>query len=159
MNPNAFKDWFFALFPLWFTGMWVGMCFVLSVIGGWRRLGTRYACPDPISGTTWQFRSAAMSSRPDAFFGFLRVSYGRCLKVIANENGLRLSIWFLFRLGHPPLFIPWSDILVSQERWFFFLKMVRFTFSQEPSVAMWIEIGLARKIQEAVGQNWFQEVS
>jgi hypothetical protein len=132
---------------------------MISVIGGWGRLATRYACPDPISGTTWRFRSAAMSSRPEAFFGFLRVSYGSCLKVIANEDGLRLSIWFPFRLGHQPLFIPWSDIVESQERCFFFFKRVRFTFFQEPCVAIWIDARLARKIQEAVGQDWFQEVS
>ncbi len=39
------------------------------------------------------------------------VSYSNILNVAVCDGGLRLSCSLLFRLGHPPLFIPWSEMI------------------------------------------------
>jgi len=159
MNLNIGPEWYTPLFILFFAGMWALVCGILSVWSGWRQLAIRYHCREQITGTSFGLQSAAMSLRPDAFFGLYRVSYGSGLRFIANEDGIRLSILFLFRVGHPPLFIPWSEILVSRERLFrFFPEYIRFTFSEEPPIAMWVRRRLAAKIQQVIGQDWFQEV-
>ena len=44
------------------------------------------------------------------------VSYGNCLFVTVNTQGLYLSIFFPFRFLSPPLFIPWSRVESIQER-------------------------------------------
>jgi hypothetical protein len=44
--------------------------------------------------------------------------YRNCLTFTANQQGLHVSIFFLFRSGHPPLWIPWSEITVHQETTF-----------------------------------------
>jgi len=87
------------------------------------------------------------------------VSYNGILKLTANEEGVGFSIFFPFRFGHPPLFIPWSDMQVSQVRRFIFFNRVRFTFPDEPAV--WIEITpkLAAKIQKAIACDWFADAS
>lgn len=151
MNPNALRDWAPALFPLFFAGMWVGILLMISAVGGWGRLASHYRRTESITGTTWRFKSMGMRL-------WMPANYGGCLFVIANDEGIGFSVLFLFRIGHPPLFIPWSDIEVIEERFFYVFKRVRLTFSEEPSVAMWLDTKLAKKIQAAVGQDWFAEV-
>lgn len=149
MNQNAPPAWFFATFPYWFGGLGAGICLLIATVGGWRRLAVHYRRTSLIAGTTYWFQSAAMRR-------WITASYGNCLVVTVNDEGIGLSIIFLWRLGHPPLFIPWPDILANQERWLFFFKRVRLSFSLEPSVRMWISTRLARKIQAAVGRDWFE---
>jgi hypothetical protein len=139
------------LFVFVFPIFWCLVLYVISIIGGWRQLARRFRQSIPVVGTTWRFQSAGIHQ-------YLESSYGSCLNVTANEDGIGLSVLILLRFGHPPLFMPWSEILVSQVRRLLFLKRVRLTFPEEPSV--WIEINarLATKIQVALGQQWFTEI-
>lgn len=141
-----------ALVILAFSFGWCSVLLVLSRIAGWRRLAERYPCSAPIAGRSWWFQSAGIRC-------YLEANYGNCLTVTVNDGGLGLAILFPFRIGHPPLFIPWSEVEVSEVKRLFFLRRVRLTFPEEPSI--WIEIstGLARKIQAAIGQDWFGPVA
>jgi hypothetical protein len=107
VNPNAPPDWLPAIFAVVFPIFWCAIMYWISFMGGWRQLATRYRSSSPISGTAWRFRSATLHHRMES-------NYGSCLKLTANEEGLGLSVFFPFRVGHPPLFIPWSEMLVSQ---------------------------------------------
>jgi hypothetical protein len=40
-------------------------------------------------------------------------SYGSCLIVGVDPTGIRLSILFPFRIGHPPLFLPWRALRID----------------------------------------------
>ena len=150
MNPNAPPAWLPAFFVVVFPIFWCLILYLISFIGGWRQLARRYRCSEPISGTVWRFQSAAMHS-------FTEANYGSRLKVIANEEGMGLAVFFPFRVAHPPLFIPWSEMLVNDTRRWIFFKRVRFTFPDQPS--LWFEISprLAAKIQKAIGLDWFAD--
>jgi hypothetical protein len=139
-----------AILAVGFPIFWCAIVYWISLVGGWRQLARRYRTSSPISGTTWRFRSAAMHNWSES-------SYNSCLKLTANEEGLGLSVFFPFRFGHPPLFIPWSDMLVSQVRRVIFFNRVRFTFPDQP--AIWIDITprLAAKIQKAIACDWFAD--
>ena len=88
------------LFPVGFALIWSGVIFLLAWISGWRRLARTY-------------RSATAPSG-QAIGGFWAmigpVSYRGVLTIRAAPAGLFLSVMVLFRLGHPPLLIPWSVI-------------------------------------------------
>ena len=43
--------------------------------------------------------------------------YNNVLTVGADSEGLFLVPFFLFRVGHPPLFVPWAEI--TAEGWQF----------------------------------------
>ena len=146
MNQNPPPVWF----PIAFAIGWCVILYGISVIGGWRHLAKRFRCSTPIIGTTWQLQSAGVRH-------YWYSNYGSCIKVIANEDGIGLSVLLPFRIGHPPMFIAWSEILVSQVKRFIFFKRVRLTFPKEPSI--WIEISpkLAEKIQQAICHEWFPE--
>lgn len=83
-----------------FVVLFVGMMAVSSLVGGWHRLGQRYATKRDVpylnlSGTT------------------VRVGlshYRRSVTVGADEDGLYLSAVFVLRPFHPPLLIPWAAL-------------------------------------------------
>jgi hypothetical protein len=90
--------------PLVFVGFWMGVCSLLALVAGWRGLASRYRVhtdPKPATQTT------------SGMVGL--VSYNGVLQVGASNAGLDLRVMVLFRAGHPPLRIPWTDIRVESE--------------------------------------------
>ncbi|MFZ6875877.1 hypothetical protein ACO0LF_27725 [Undibacterium sp. Di27W] len=86
----------------------------LSFLGGWASLATHFRATQAATGERFRFASGSMGSR------FFPVSYGSCLFVSVNEQGLHLSVFFLFRLFSPPLFLPWSQIEAIEKKRYFF---------------------------------------
>jgi hypothetical protein len=140
INPEQFQ----LLFIPTFIGMWIFIGLFLSFLGGWRELGQVYHADKKIEGHKWSWQS-----------GYTRfgVNYNHCLNIRANRNGIYIAISLPFRLGHPPLFIPWSDITIKRQKVLFF-KQICFTFAKVPSVSFRISERLADKISLAVGEAW-----
>ena len=44
--------------------------------------------------------------------------YSGVLRVHVQPDGLRLSVWALFRPGHPPVRIPWSEVASVERKTF-----------------------------------------
>lgn len=63
----------------------------------------------------------------------------------ADHTGLFVAVWPIFRICHPPLLVPWSEIQVSVEkrRW---LAVVLLTFARVPSARMRISFRLAERL-------------
>lgn len=74
-------------------------------------------------------------------------NFGNCLTIGANRDGLYLAVLFLFRVGMPPLFIPWSEITFRRERRWFMLR-IRFTLGNETQIPLWINQRLGDRILE-----------
>jgi hypothetical protein len=96
----------------------VGLCcfvlWILSVFAGWRSLAAVYAARTRPEGAVRYMQSAYIGS----------VVYTRCLTVRLCRAGIYLSVWPLFRVGHPPLLIPWSDLRQWRERKTLFMLLV-----------------------------------
>jgi hypothetical protein len=121
---------------------------VCSLVSGWSKLAKSYPCETYVVGTTWRWQSAKLRKG---------MNYNGCLTVTANAEGMRVSMWPLMRLGHPPLFFPWSDVSLSRQRDWFRSEYVRFTLAREPALPFVITGRLAKKIQEAIGPAWPEE--
>lgn len=122
---NIEPYYFLILFPLAFAGIWCMVCMILSAFGGWHSLSRQYHSSVPALGKTYRMQSAQ--------FGF--VNYRRCLSVSASKQGLAISVLPIFRVGHPPLFFPWSAIsspkvkkILWSERVEFHVGDVKITF-------------------------------
>lgn len=124
------------VFGIFFVIIWLGVVLLLSLLSGWSRLAKIYRSRDSFAGEQWHFVSGQLRNF---------VNYRNCLTVGANADGLYLSILFPFRAGHPPLFIPWSDITVSEEK-LFFAKVGRFTFRQAPDMKVTLLLDTAKKV-------------
>ena len=109
---SFFKDLqpheFFLLFAAVFVAFWCAICALIARLSGWATLAQRYRFSDTFHGRKWRFRSAIFGSSG---------SYGGVLTVGADSQGLYLAVMPLFRVGHPPLFIPWQDVgkIVSED--------------------------------------------
>ncbi len=93
----------------------VVLFWLIGRISGWSTLANIYRATGEFFGPTWKFQSGQFR---------WRMGYNHCLTFGANESGLFLSVFFLFRIGHPSLFIPWGDITVSLRKGFLSKEMM-----------------------------------
>lgn len=91
---------FVVVFPLMFGGV----ILLIAQLGGWAAMARRYRDPRPND-----VPPGAVSLNASGRLGLLG-SYNGVLIVIVAPDGLRLRAWGPFRLGHAPLFAPWSAV-------------------------------------------------
>lgn len=86
---------------------------LIGWLGGWARLAERYRT------TTPRPPGARLTS------GRMRwmTGYNGVLYVGWTDEGLHLSVFPLFRAGHPPLLVPWSDVEVVRRSSGLLIKM------------------------------------
>jgi hypothetical protein len=125
-------------------GVWIGTVVFVSRIGGWAALATVYGYSGELTGKYLRFQS-----------GRLRwgINYGNCLTVGVSPRGLYLAVLFFFRIGHPPLLIPWTDISVSEQkgRWFSYLEL---RFRRASSIPLQVSEQLGRWLTDRAGPAW-----
>ena len=115
--------------------LWMGIFWLLGRISGWARLAETYRAQLPTSGQHWSLQTAYMR-----FWSH----YGSCLTFAADPHGLGISIFLLFRVGHPPLFIPWNEISVRPVR-FLFIPYMELTFRNAP-----IPLRITRRLAQRI---------
>ncbi|NNB98912.1 hypothetical protein HJC10_18115 [Corallococcus exiguus] len=106
LSPHVMPWFFLALFPV----MFVIVSYVLASMGGWRRLARDYRLDKGGGFPCSSFTSGEVGG----------VEYRGCLTVGGDTRGLYLAVLLPFRLGHPPLCIPWADVRdrVHERRFF-----------------------------------------
>jgi len=90
-----------------FLPFWLGLLILISFFSGWIFLAEQYRYSGQEITQKKYFQGAAMR---------WWMGYNGCLTVGANREGVYMSVWLLFRSGHPPLFIPWEDVSVQSIR-------------------------------------------
>ncbi|MDB5267845.1 MAG: hypothetical protein JWP58_885 [Hymenobacter sp.] len=81
-----------------FVAFWCLIVKMLS-LAGWQRLA-QYQVPRPLEWPHTTLRLAKLGG----------IRYQNAIKAGAQADGLSLKSMFMFRIGHPPLLIPWSAI-------------------------------------------------
>ena len=119
--------------------LFVGVMLLAQYWSGWGTLSDVYASAGDFKARQrWSFLSAWMGVREgDTLLGVERplFSLRSCLNVDVSEAGLRLSVFPLFRLFHPPLFIPWDHISTDIHRGIV-SNWIEFRFREAPSVVL-----------------------
>jgi hypothetical protein len=103
---------FIVAFPFFFLGMWCAISLLLSRVGGWHRLARAFPARGRPQGTRFSVQSGKVGM----------VNYNNCLTIYVSPDGLYLSVWPVFRIGHPPLFVPWDDISNPRTRRFLWVR-------------------------------------
>jgi hypothetical protein len=133
-HPNS------AILLLFFVGVLSLVTVIIANVGGWRELATVYFSWDSFEGTRFYGQSARLRL----------VGYNNVLIVGVNAAGLQLAVFFPFRLAHPPLFIPWTDITAANTRaWF--RNCVELRFARVTDVPVLISRNLAERIASEAG--------
>ena len=107
------------LFPFFFVGMWCFVCFIISRFG-WSAWAEIYRCDRQLQGKSYSGRSGQFN-----FQG----CYNRALNVVLCEEGIGLSVMLPWRVGHPPLLLPWSKVVGVEEKNYFFFRILQITIS------------------------------
>jgi len=137
--------------PLWlpfallgFVALWICLVYLLALVSGWHHLARHFRAQEQPSGKT---RSAG----PFNTTIYLRKGnlYQNILRLTADDDALYLSVVFLFRTGHPPLRIPWSEITIAPARLWLSTK-VMVTLGTEEKIPMYISRSTAQKINLAL---------
>jgi hypothetical protein len=136
---NGFLDTPYG-FAIFFVTLWCVISFFISFLGGWHSLSRRFKKQSEPYGET---KSAGpLFYRVQMRF---RANYGNIIRLTAAEDALYLSILFFFRVGHPPLRIPWNEIQFGRAK-FLWLKFVVLTLGNEENIPMRISERMARKL-------------
>jgi hypothetical protein len=129
-----------VLFVASFAVIWTLVVALIAVLGGWWRLAGSYRATQPFVGPKWSWQTG--------WFGWAR--YRGVLTVGADSTGLSLEVMPLFRIAHPALFIPWSDITTAERQSLFF-PVVAFQFVQVPGVTLSLMQRTAEQLLAARG--------
>ena len=125
------------LILLFVLALWISVTLLISIIGGWRLLSKAYRTDFPFAGRKMRMKSGRMR---------WRTNYVASLTIGANPEGLFLGVFPIFRIGHPPLFIPWNDISTEDRNRPVFFPTVKFIFSKCPNVYIIFSKKLADRI-------------
>ena len=128
------------LFPLIFLGMWVFTCFTLSIFSEWRFLSKQYPCNGKFDGEKFSFRTMKIGG----------VNYSYCVTFGVNRTELYLGIMFLFRIGHKPIKVPFSQMKGKKQEGAFFTYVIL----SINSVDIRISQKLAERIVTASNGAW-----
>ena len=138
-TPDIDPIWFLPLFVLG----WCAVCAFLSLKGGWHTLSQLYSARNRLPSEIFRFASMGLG------LGYFPVGYGSCLTIQVGTEGIGLSILPLFRILHPPLFIPWSAVSDCKQEKFWFLTH-RALYLAEPKTRLLFR----GRVAAAVSNYW-----
>ena len=137
------------MFPLQFLiipAIVLWWAFVMNLVGlmsGWWTLARHYRARSSFEGARFHLCSGRVGWS----------NYGNCLVIGVNADGLYLSVFFFFRPGHPPLFIPWSEIVATSAKGWIF-RYLDLRFQQTPNLRFRISHALGLRIADAANRSW-----
>lgn len=129
------------LVALAYALLWCGLMIAIARMSGWHALGRRFQARSRFVGKCWYFQHAQFR---------WSLNYSGALTVGANETGLYLSPWRIFRIGHPRLFIPWAAMKIEIKHSFWKGNYMELQFPELPGVVIRFHERLARRIAATV---------
>ncbi len=98
-------------FAIFFAALWCAVGFLISLLTGWFALARRFHDQAEPYG---DFKADG----PFFYTVYMRYwsHYSGVIRLTAAGDALYASVLFLFRIGHPPLRIPWNEIEFGREK-------------------------------------------
>jgi hypothetical protein len=141
VDESNFAVWW--AFPVFFGGLWLILFLLIARWGGWDTLAAAYPSSGTPMGERFRMRSAQLR------WG---CSYNNCITFVSSQSGLHLSMPLPFRFGHPPIFIPWSELRAHEERTWF-IPVVALTSARCPDIPIKLRKQLAIRILGPAGSQ------
>jgi hypothetical protein len=134
---QTFRQIFPFLLPFIIIGWFLVVLQLVALIGGWKRLSNRFYAARQPEGEKLRNQSARIGW----------ANYGGCLTVVIAGEGLYLSVWGPFRIGHPPILIPWREINHVRQRNFLWNEYVQFDVGMPAIATLNVKKSLFAKIE------------
>jgi hypothetical protein len=139
-SQNSLPLYFILLIPAFFVTIWCLSCWAIARVSGWSLLSKRFtAISEPYGDTK--------SAGPYFYTVYTRFlcHYSSVIRLVAAQDGLYLSVSFLFRFAHPRLCVPWREIELSQTK-LFWRRYIVLTLGAEERIPLRVPERMARKL-------------
>ena len=113
--------------PLVILALMVFISTILSTRSGWHRIATRFPYKKITDPRKYYFARMSLGS------GSFPVAYGGCVIVRLSPHGMGLSVIFLIRYMHRPIFIPWPEVSSCARGKMGRFDVTKISFSNEKS--------------------------
>ena len=130
-----------------FIFSWGGVSILISYWSGWKTLAQYYPYQNEPLSQRKLFQCASMRG----------VSFNNCLTIGASVQGLYLAMPFLFSVGFPKLFIPWSDIKIARKE-FWGIPVLELSFAKASGVSFMVREKIGIFLQETSGRSLIEGV-
>jgi len=142
MQPNShdLPTYVFYLAGAGFISLWCLNCLFASWQSGWRRLSRRFRAESEFLAET---KRGGRYPFELCFRNWL--DYTNIVWVAPEEEALYLSVVFPFRIGHPPLRIPWTEISMGKTKLLWRNYLILSLGNQE-RIPMRVSERMARKL-------------
>lgn len=137
---QEFPTYIFLILVPVFLAIWCLNCWFLSWQSGWKYLSKRF-------GVRSEFLAEVTRVGRYPFELCFRcwLDYTNIAWIAPEEDALYLSVVFPFRIGHPPLRIPWSEISIGTTK-VIWRKYLVFTLGSTEKIPMRISERMTRKL-------------
>lgn len=127
-----------------FIVQWCAVVWFISRYTGWARLAKAYPQAHPFRGKQYHFGCLKMKGAG---------GYNNCVVYGADDQGIYLSMWPVFRIGHPAMFLPWQEIKAEHaptkgEPW------SKILLAREPEIPVIMPPGMVNKLKTQSGREW-----
>ena len=116
------------------------ICLLISMLSGWHSLANRF-------WTQLEPHGQTLSAGPYFYTVHMRfwVHNNNVVSITAAADALYLAVMFSFRVGHPPLCIPWEEIKFSRTKrvWW---RYVVLTLGEQEKIPLRISERMARNL-------------
>lgn len=142
----AAEEWFFVALAPGVIVLWFLVLGLLSFAGGWNRLAHVYRdeLTEISDGQTWRMQSVSLRGW---------CGYNNCVTVEATDKGLKVSVWFIVRPGHPALFLPYDE-MTSKSRKVLGIPLAQVRMQQVPGISLDFRENLVDSIRAEFGDVW-----
>jgi hypothetical protein len=129
-----------AGFVIGFVLLWCGICYFVSFLTGWFALARRFRKQTEPYGDV-------KIAGPFFYTVYMRFwsHYSSVIRLTAASDALYLAVLMFFRIGHPPLRIPWDEIRFSQTK-HFLRPYIVLTLGSEELIPLRISLRMARNL-------------
>jgi len=126
--------------PILIPLFWFFISGLVARMSGWKALAEVYPLLSDPTGPKLRFQSASLR---------WSTNYTGIVHFSIDSQGLYLSVFVLFKIGHPPMFIPWSEIRSESRAGLIPSLTLRFT--RKPKVPMTISRALGERLAAMSG--------
>ncbi|HJX83074.1 MAG TPA: hypothetical protein VJ723_01875 [Candidatus Angelobacter sp.] len=145
MHQTGSQGFFLFVSPLLVIGQFLLVFYMLALVSGWRVLAQRFRAQNPFLGPKWHGQSASLRNTG---------RYNHCLTIGADSSGLFIVPLLLFRLWHPALLIPWTEITFERKKVLFLFSVLKLRLGTSDQVPFTVSASLGAKIEAAAGASW-----
>ena len=140
-------DWLFVLLAPGVILGWFAIVGELSFSGGWNRLarGYRDDMSEMTVGHTWGMQSLSLRGW---------CGYNNCIVIEATERGVKVRPWTIMRPGHPPLFLPFDEMIMAKSRTLLGVRLKQVRMQKEPGISLDFRGTLVDGICARMGDVW-----